>query len=305
MANEISRRGFLRFASATALSVGALGMATEGFGQSQKPAKGPAPDVKAQAFVCGILKTQTQYLLKDTRVGTAFDIPVTFFVIKHGKDWVAFDTGNNAMVAKDPVAYWGEPVTKAYYPVMKDYEEFQVQIKKLGITPKDFKAVIISHGHLDHAGAIDNFKGTDVPIYFQKRELELIKKAVEAGNKTAYIPDDFKVIKELNIKTVDGVFDVFGDQTIVAFPTPGHTEGHQSLLVKQTGGKSLVLAADAMYTLENMQDAIPPGLAWDIPQSLQALYVFKAMKYVGAEVVPSHDPQYWKNKPLAPKAFKA
>ncbi len=31
---------------------------------------------------------------------------VTFFVISHGKDWVAFDTGNNAMVAKDPVGYW-------------------------------------------------------------------------------------------------------------------------------------------------------------------------------------------------------
>jgi N-acyl homoserine lactone hydrolase len=304
MANEISRRGFLQFAGAAALSVGTLSADTEAFGQSKKPVKG-VPEVKAHAFICGILKTQTQYLLKDTRIGTAFDIPVTFFVIKHGKDWVAFDTGNNAMVAKDPVAYWSEPVTKAYYPVMKDYEEFQIQIKKLGIAPKDFKAVIISHGHLDHAGAIDNFKGTDVPIYLQKKELELIKKAIDSGTKTAYIPDDFKVLNDLNIKTVDGLFDVFGDQTLVAFPTPGHTEGHQSLLVKQAGGKNIVLAADAMYTLENMQEAIPPGLAWDIPQSLQALYIFKAMNYIGAEVVPSHDPEYWKSVVLAPKAFKS
>ncbi len=305
MSDEISRRGFFKFAGATALAVGSLSIASETFGQPKEPAAGPAPEVEAHAFVCGILKTQTQFLLKDTRVGTPFDIPVTFFVIKHGKDWVAFDTGNNAMVAKDPVAYWGEPVTKAYFPVMKDYEEFQVQVKKLGITPKDIKAVIISHGHLDHAGAIDNFKGTNVPIYLQKKELELIKKAVASGAKTAYIPEDFKVMDQLNIKTVEGVFDVFGDQTVVAFPTPGHTEGHQSLLVKPSVGKSLILAADAMYTLENMQEAIPPGLAWDIPQSLQALYVFKAMKYVGADVVPSHDPEYWKNKPVAPEIFKS
>jgi glyoxylase-like metal-dependent hydrolase (beta-lactamase superfamily II) len=270
---------------------------------ADKPAADPAPEVKAIAFLCGILKTQTQYMLKDTRVGTPFDIPVTFFLIKHGNEWVAFDTGNNSMVAKDPVAYWGEAVTKAYYPVMKDYEEFQAQIKKLGLEPKNLKAVVLSHGHLDHAGAIDNFKGTDVPIYLQKKELDLIEKAVASGQKTAYIPEDFKVIKELNIKTIDGVFDVFGDQTVVAFPTPGHTEGHQSLLVKQTGGKPLVLAADAMYTLENMQEAIPPGLAWDIPRSLQALYAFKAMSMLGAEIVPSHDPEYWKNKPLAPKVF--
>jgi glyoxylase-like metal-dependent hydrolase (beta-lactamase superfamily II) len=305
MPSQISRRDFLSFAGAAALSVGALADPTHSLAQGAKPSSSPASDVAAFAFVCGILKTQTQYLLKDTRVGSAFDIPVTFFVIKHGKDWVAFDTGNNAMVAKDPVAYWGEPVTKAYYPVMKDYEEFHVQVKKLGLAPKDFKAVILSHGHLDHAGAIDNFKGTDVPLYLQKKEVEIIKKAVADGKKTAYIPEDFKVMDQLNIKEVDGVFDLFGDQTIVAFPTPGHTEGHQSLVVKQSKGIPLVLAADAMYTLENMQEAIPPGLAWNVPRSLQALYAFKAMKFIGAELVPSHDPDYWKNKTLSPKAFES
>ncbi|MGO9568196.1 MAG: N-acyl homoserine lactonase family protein [Desulfomonilaceae bacterium] len=303
MAEEFSRRGFFKFAGAAALSVGALGTASEVFGQSPKPTAGPAQEVKVNAFKCGLLRTQTQYMLKDTRVGTPMDIPVTFFVIKHGKDWVAFDTGDNAMVAKDPVAYWGKAVTTAYYPVMQDYEEFQVQIKKLGITPKDFKAVILSHGHLDHAGAIDNFKGTDVPIYLQKKELEIIKKAVASGERTAYIPADFKVMNELNIKTVEGVFDLFGDQTLVAFPTPGHTDGHQSLFVKRISGKPLILAADAMYTIENMRDAIPPGLAMDIPVAVQGLCVFKLMNYIGAEVVPSHDPEYWETKPLAPKDF--
>jgi N-acyl homoserine lactone hydrolase len=304
MEQEISRRGLFQVAGAAALSVGAWRITSEAYGQSQKPASAPAEEVKAYAFTCGILKTQTQYMLKDTRVGTPMDIPVTFFVIKHGKDWVAFDTGNNAMVAKDPVAYWGEPVTKAYFPVMKDYEEFQVQIKKLGITPKDLKACILSHGHLDHAGAIDNFKGTEVPIYLQKKELDIVKKAVATGERTAYIPSDFKVMNELNIKPVDGVFDVFGDKTVVVFPTPGHTDGHQSLLVRQSNGKPLVLAADAMYTLENMLEAIPPGLAMDIPGATQGLYIFKAMQYIGADVVPSHDPEYWTKRPLAPKGFE-
>jgi N-acyl homoserine lactone hydrolase len=305
MSAENSRRDFLKMAGLAAASVGMLGIPSKVQGQSQKPVSAASEEVKAYAFLCGILKTQTQYMLKDTRVGTPFNIPVTFFVVKHGKDWVAFDTGNNSMVAKDPVGYWSEAVTNAYYPVMKDYEEFHLQVKKLGIDPKDFKAVIISHGHLDHAGAIDNFKGTNVPIYLQQKELELIKDAVASGKRTAYIPDDFKVINELNIKPVNGVFDVFGDQTVVAFPTPGHTEGHQSLLVKQSGGKPLVLAADAMYTMENMVDAIPPGLAWNIPQSLQALYVFKAMELIGAVVVPSHDPGYWEKKPVAPKFFES
>ena len=65
------------------------------------------------------------------------NIPVTFFVLRHGDDWVAFDTGDNAMCAKDPVGYWGEQVTAAYYPVMADYEEFKIQLKKLGLTPAE------------------------------------------------------------------------------------------------------------------------------------------------------------------------
>ena len=264
---NINRRGFLKVCGGTAALLGLGGLKWD---EAEAAKESKKASVKAYAFICGILKTQTQYLLKDTRVGTPFDVPVTFFLINHGGSWVAFDTGNNAMVAKDPVGYWSEPVVKAYTPVMKDYEEFQVQIKKLGVTPNKLKCAILSHGHLDHAGAIDNFKGTSVPLYFQKREKENIDAAITSGKKTAYIPDDFKVMKELNIKWVDGIIDVFGDQTVVAFPTPGHTTGHQSLLVKLSTGKNLVLAADAMYTVENMAEAIPPGLAWDIPQSCKA-----------------------------------
>ncbi len=267
-------------------------------------------DVKLYAFKCGILKTQTQYMLKDTRVGTPMDIPVTFFLIKHGKDWVAFDTGNNAMVAKDPVGYWSKPVVDAYTPVMKDFDEFKLQVKKdLGIEPKDIKCVVLSHGHLDHAGAIDNFAGLKVPVYMQKKEMENVKAELEkfktTGKKTAYIPEDFNKMKEIEFKTVEGVFDIFGDQSVVAFPTPGHTPGHQSLMVK-AGGKAFIIAADADYTLENMIEAIPPGLAWDIPQSTQALYTFKIMKWLSpsVEIVPSHDPKYWEAKGLAPKEFK-
>ena len=61
-----------------------------------------AASVKVYAFHAGILKTQTQYLLKDTRVGTPMDIPIPFLVIQHGKEWVAFDTGCNVQAAKDP-----------------------------------------------------------------------------------------------------------------------------------------------------------------------------------------------------------
>jgi glyoxylase-like metal-dependent hydrolase (beta-lactamase superfamily II) len=106
------------------------------------------------------------------------------------------------------------------------------------------------------------------------------------------------------VKTLDGAFDVFGDHSVVVFPTPGHTPGHQSLYVQTGDGQTLILAQDACYTLENMMANSPPGLAFDIPKCLVNTDHFKVMTYSGMELVPPHDPDWWKGKPLAPQKLK-
>ena len=297
---KVSRRDLFKVGGC---ALGALGL-------SQVPAlkalaAAPAPDVAVYAFKCGILKTQTQYILKDTRKGVPFDIPVPFFIIRHGADWIAYDTGNNAQVAVDPVKYWGKPICDAYTPVMKPWEEFKVQIKKLGLEPKDLSAVYMSHGHLDHCGALDDLAKTDVPVYFQKNEMDVIKKIVASGKITgAYIPADFKKMGSCNVKLLDRCMDVFGDQTVMVFPTPGHTQGHQSMFVRTGSGQNLILCQDACYTLENMTADIPPGLAVDIPEAMINIYHFKTMSIIGAQLVPPHDPDFWQNKSWGPQKLK-
>ncbi len=261
-----------------------------------------AASVRAYAFHAGTLKTQTQYLLKDTRVGTPMDIPIPFLVIQHGTEWMAFDTGCNAQAAKDPAAYWGEAIAKAYVPEIKPEQEFREAIKVLGLAPRDFKAVVLSHGHVDHAGAIDNFAGTGVPLHFQKAEMREIRKAIAAAIAgAAYCLGDFKHLNELNIREVEGVLDVFGDQTVMVFPTPGHTPGHQSLYVKPSTGKPFIYCADALYTLEIMERLVVPGLATDIPATMQNVHWFKLEERQGVTIVPSHDPGYWAKRTWAPK----
>ena len=261
-----------------------------------------AASVKVYAFHAGTLKTQTQYILKNTRVGTPMNIPVVFLVIQHGKEWMAFDTGCNAQVARDPAGYWGEANAKAYVPVIKPEQEFREAIKVLGLTPRDFSTVIISHGHLDHAGAIDNFAGTSVPIYFQKAEMREVRKIVDASIAGApYCLGDFKHLHELNIREIEGVFDVFGDQTVIVFPTPGHTPGHQSLYVKPSSGAPLIYCADALYTLENMERLVTPGLAVDIAATMQNIHWFQLEERRGVKIVPAHDPEYWAKRVWAPR----
>ena len=256
------------------MAVGALGMSQ--IPGMQALAGDPTPDVDVYAFHCGILKTQTQYIIKDTRKGVPFDIPVPFYIIRHGNSWVAYDSGNNAMVANDPIAYWGKKICAAYKPVMKPHEEFKPQIARLGLKPTDLEAVVMSHGHLDHCGALEDLAGSKVPVILHKDEVAQIKKEVkEKKEGSAYIPADFNKLGQVNLKPITGVVDMFGDGTVVIFPTPGHTPGHQSMLVRTSFGQNLILAQDACYTLENMTASIPPGLAFDIPDCMVSIYSFQ------------------------------
>ena len=252
---DLSRRDLLKLGGTAAAALGASQCKV-----LNTYAMEPTTGVDVYAFRCGILKTQTQYILKDTRVGVPFDIPVPFYVIRHGSSWVAYDSGNNAAVAVDPIKYWGEAVCNAYMPVMQPYEEFQIQLKKLGLKPQNLSAVIMSHGHLDHCGALEDLAGSDIPIYFQKAELDHIKEQVASGKRTAYIPADFDKMGQCNIRTLDGMLDVFGDQSVIVLPTPGHTPGHQSVLVRTSGGQNLILAQDACYTLEKHVRRHTPGI---------------------------------------------
>lgn len=263
-----------------------------------------AADVKVYAFNAGTLKTQTQNMLKDTRPGTPMDFPVPFLVLQHDNEWVAFDTGCNGQVASNSIAYWGEALVKTFTPVITPDQEFRKAIKVLRLKPADFKAVLLSHGHADHAGAIDNFAGTTVPIYFQKAELAGIRKMLEAQKPgPAYILDDLKCVNKLNIQEIDGLFDLFGDGSVIVLPTPGHTPGHQSLYVKPSAGAPFIYCADALYTLENMEKFIAPALATDIPRTMQNINWFKFEAQLGVSIVPSHDPEYWAKRAWAPQEF--
>ena len=145
---------------------------------------------------------------------------------------------------------------------------------------------------------------SDVPVYLQKRELEHIQKQLVSNKEIAYIPADFDKLNKCNVQTIDGMFDVFGDQSVIVIDTPGHTPGHQSVLVRTSSGQNLILAQDACYTLENMMADIPPGLAFDIPSAMVSIHHFKAMTVLGAQLVPPHDPDWWVGKPLAPQKLR-
>ena len=58
---------------------------------------------------------------------------------------------------------------------------------------------------------------------------------------------------------LDGDHDVFGDGSIVIVATPGHTPGHQSLLVKLPKTGAVLLSGDAVHFKENWDNRRVPA----------------------------------------------
>jgi N-acyl homoserine lactone hydrolase len=156
----------------------------------------------------------------------------------------------------------------------------------LDVRPTDLKAVVNCHLHYDHAGGNPLFPG--VPIFVQAREYEA------AGELAYFIPErvDFP---GADLCLVRGEAEVMPGVRVV--PTPGHTPGHQSLVIDDTEGP-VVLAGQASYTAAEFVDPkLEPArgfkTAWDQDTFLNSLAYLRGLK--PRRVFFSHDERFWEH----------
>ncbi len=120
-------------------------------------------------------------------------------------------------------------------------------------------------------------------------------------------------LRKLNRKDVDWLilegfrddrYDLFGDGAIQIHMTPGHTPGHQSILVNLPNTGPLFFAADSCYTEENIQNDVLPGLMWSAGETVKSVQRMKNLQEMyGATIVTGHDPEGWKQYKQAPEYY--
>jgi len=253
--------------------------------------------IKLYFLSCGVLESEKHYFTLGRGQGEAFHVPVPFFYVDHPHGKVLLDTGNAQRVSVDPHAHWGA-AAQAYFPRMRPADFAVNQLATLGVAPEAITHVVLSHLHLDHAGAIGAFPNARLIV--QGAEYDWAFSA-ENTQKGAYIQADLAAPRAGQWQRIDGALDLFGDGSICAFPTPGHTPGHQSFLVRLASGERFVLAGDACYTTENLDEDIPPGLVWDEVASRASLNAIRLQaRNEGARVIVGHDPDAWRACRLAP-----
>ena len=247
---------------------------------------------------CGFLEFDSKLFFPNVEKGEKFTIPVPSYLITHPQGNVVFDTGIHCQAIHDPIGRLGK-IAKVFVPRSEPGQEIVGQLSKFKLTPKDIKYVVNSHFHFDHAGGNEFFP--DSTILVQKEEMGATRDP-EMLKKVLFDPKDYD--HDLHYQEVDGELDIFGDGSLVLFPTHGHTPGHQSLRVQVTKGTDIVLTADACYTQKNMDENLLPSIAFDEDEMYKSLDTLRNLRdKKGATIIYGHDPNQWKDIPHAPDAL--
>ncbi|TVR27431.1 MAG: N-acyl homoserine lactonase family protein [Balneolaceae bacterium] len=264
------------------------------------PADAQNSDIKMYVTTSGTLNLDQGWLTAMTNVGTRIDIPVPMYIIDHPRGLIVFDTGMSVdVVPDDGEEYWG-PVSQAFTPSMTRDQGIDEQLQRIGKSVDDVKYVIHSHFHLDHAGNISMFPNATHIV--QKAEL---KNAwwPEQFQRAAYVLDDYKNTRNYNFMEITGDLDLFGDGSIELIDTKGHTQGHQSLIVRLPNEGTVILAADAAYMPENLQGTIP-GIVWNVEAAMEAIERMKMIRdRENGEIWLGHSMEQFQTRRLLPEYY--
>jgi len=176
------------------------------------------------------------------------------------------------------------------------------QLMKIGVKPEQVKYVGISHFHPDHTGQLPSLP--DATLLIGEREwAALTAQPPMAGANVAGFTHWISGGGKLEALGADK--DVFGDGTVMVLRTPGHTPGHQSLLVRLKEKGPVILTGDAAHFHENYENNGVPSFNYDRAETLASLDRIKQIeKNLHATVIIQHDPRDIAKLPAFPAAAR-
>jgi glyoxylase-like metal-dependent hydrolase (beta-lactamase superfamily II) len=220
-------------------------------------------------------------------VGQSMEFVDNCYLIKHRQGWLLWDTGVSDTIAamregqrpSDPRAtHWRRPKTLA------------AQLEQLGVKPSDIKYLAVSHSHPDHIGNIAMFPQSMLLV--QKAEYEWPS------------PGGPRFKPELPVTKLEGDHDVFGDGSVTIVATPGHTPGHQSLLVKLPKTGAVLLSGDAVHFKQNWDNRRVPDINSNKDQtSVSMQRMAEIMAREKAQLWINHDKAQRDGQKLSPDFY--
>jgi len=221
-------------------------------------------------------------------VGKSMDFADSCYLIKHTGGWLLWDTGVPDAIAAMPegqrpadprATHWRRPKTLA------------AELEQLGLKPSDIRFVAVSHSHPDHIGNVRMFPQSMLLV--QKVEYEWAA------------PGSPRFDPESTVTKLDGDYDVFGDGTVMIIATPGHTPGHQSLLVKLPKTGAVLLSGDAVHFKDNWDNRRVPEINSNKEQTSASMErIANVMSAEKAQLWINHDKAQRDGQKMSPDFYE-
>jgi glyoxylase-like metal-dependent hydrolase (beta-lactamase superfamily II) len=199
-------------------------------------------------------------------------LPVQAFLVYHPDGIIVFDTG---LGEEHPV--YDQALTPVRHPLIEALAEHK-------LAPADLAMVVNCHLHYDHCGGNPLFPG--IPTFIPAAD-----HSVGAG--LGYYADDRVNFAGAELRILEGEHEILPGLKLL--PTPGHTPGHQSLVIEDREAP-VILAGQAAYNVDEFVDPeAPPArgarTAWDTRDFLTSIDRLKALN--PRRVYFAHDSRYW------------
>ena len=254
-----------------------------------------AQNIQLYALDCGHFDALDLSALSDTgeydhQTG---DLADPCFLIHHPKGWLLWDTGfADSMVAPATAAQSG---TRLYRS-----QSLVSQLKMLNLSPANITYLGFSHLHFDHSGNANLF--LDSTWLLQKKELEF---ATSKPTPFGVDPSTFSEYSKAKLNLLAGDFDVFGDGTVKILAAPGHTPGHQILLVKLSQKGYVLLAGDVYQREQSRKDRLVPSYNSSRAETLASMdRIEKLSRNLHATVIVQHAPEDFSLLPKFPEFWQ-
>jgi N-acyl homoserine lactone hydrolase len=212
-------------------------------------------------------------------------LPMWSWIIETGSELILVDAGAR------PGATGG--VTRTAFDI-SPAEALVPQLARLGFKPDDFDRVVLTHLHGDHVGALVAFDPRRVwvaeaewaPVArFPGSLLRFMTAPVYRG----FSPRTFE-FDAPSIHGFSGTWPVTLGGSVLGLPTPGHSPGHTSFLVRRDEG-DVLLAGDVTYDLPALRDQRDQGFIGDVDKHHDTLRRVLSLVQSGVAYLPSHDPE--------------
>jgi N-acyl homoserine lactone hydrolase len=229
-------------------------------------------------------------------------LPLQCFLIEHREGLVLFDTGIDPAIMSDK-GYIKQAIGRFLLPWifkfhLTDRDRIDHVLASVGVAPSDTRTVVISHLHFDHVGGIAQIPQADLLVSDREwailsephpeREW-ILREHVEIPS-AKWHQISFAPTEDPLFEGFDGTYDVAGDGSMILLPTPGHTAGSMSMLIRQDGWAPILLVGDLTYETALLEQDIAPGTG-DRETLLASFDKVRRLKarLPGLEIAASHD----------------